>query len=376
MGLQIIGNSTLAMQLFVVVCLLASTLSCGTKDEKEEGEPLPAPTSSPSVPSTNTASTTTTPAVTTAPVPTPDQATVWIAPSSPKVIAGYNTSGVLVKLIDLTQYLSAGSITALSFYDHNTLLAFADPGAAGEKIMRIDLTGDSVLSISANWYQDATNLNATSIFSMPLWSSSKMLLSKATTSLEGLSYSLAPNINSAARIGNPYIASGVTGSATCNLTVVQFATILTYGGEKKLLATSSGVNSRLNVYSGLDSVTSCSSSLNFVGGTITAAHLPIGAAQLADGNVYVRYQFTSAPAIVRYTFDGSSLAGATTVFNDSSILNNTISDKGLAALDATNLLFGNWATDAVYKFDTATSSVGFFARDAYTTDVNAIAIRP
>lgn len=201
-----------------------------------------------------------------------------------RAVVGLSQLGEVVTVVDLPAQLTSGSVTGLSFYDHNTLFAFADPGTSGERLIRIDLAKDQVAAINAAWLQDVTNLNNTTVYSFPLWSPTKMIFGKATSQMEGYSYSTT--FNTSARIGAPYINSGLTtGTAVCNLTLVQVAQVVKKGTQKSLLAASSGTNARLNIYNGIDTTPTCGSSLNYVSGTITASHIPVGVAQTSDGYV-------------------------------------------------------------------------------------------
>ncbi len=144
--------------IFALIAVSILNLRCGSSegdDEQEldvlaeQGDPItPSPTPTPTPSPTPKVDTPPPPTPSPTPAPVVDQATIWFASNSYRAIFGYNTAGKKITEIDLSPSLTAGSITAISFYDHNTILVFADPGAAGERIMRINLSGDDVESIN------------------------------------------------------------------------------------------------------------------------------------------------------------------------------------------------------------------------------------
>ena len=354
---------------FAAVALCCIT-ACGTKKKNDTSDPeatlgLPDPTPSPAAQPTTQASATT---------PTAPFANIWVASNSLRAIAGYDANGVYVSFIDLSAYLSVGSVTSITFLNKNTLIVTADPGASGEKIIRIDLSGNTASAVNANWFQDSTNFNNISMTKIVKWSSSKLVAVKGNAMLEALSYNL--NNNTVSRVGAPWINTGLVGAATCNITTNQYVIPATFSGVTKLIGISSGVNTRLNLYGNVDSSPTCDASVNYVAGNITAAHIPTGAVQMADGKVYVRYQFTSNPAIIRYDYDGTNLTNPFSFYTDSGFLNTTTTDRELVALDNTNMLFSNWTANAIIRVNTTTGAADFFIKDMFTASVNAIGIRP
>lgn len=380
---------TLALRKILALALLVSfTANCGRKKEDDdEDQPAAEETPAPVVQPTSTTSTSSSggtnasvatsspsPAPTVAPLP---EATIWVASNTLRGIAGYRSDGTpLGVFIDLSSQ-GTGFVTSLTFLSRNILLATFDPGAAGEKVIRINLNEDTVSSINSNWFQDGTNLNNVMLYNLVKWSDSKLIAIKNATSLEAINYSLPMNI--AMRLGAPFISTGLTGAATCTITTInQVATLVLSGvnNTKKLLVATSGTAPRLNLYDGIDGVRTCAASFNVVAGPITAAHVPTGIVQLADRKIYVRYQSATVPAIVRYDYDGTNFTNQTSVFTDTAVLNTSLTDREMVAFDDTTLLFSNWATDAVYKLDTTTGLADPLIRDSFTVDVNAIAVRP
>jgi hypothetical protein len=371
--------------LYIYSLISALLISCGPKPTEEDEAAVGEPTSTPGEESpvtpillpadpgnSNSADATPPPAAPSN--PQPPVASVFVASNILRAISYYTKEGVYLGYIDLSNYLATGSITSLTFFSKDILIATADPGAAGEKLIRIDLSGNGVSSINMNWYQDASNINATVVPRVVKWSNSKLLAVKQSTMIEGISYNMGANL--VARLGAPFINTGLTGTATCNNTLLQYATPVSFNGVTKLMTLSSGVNARLNLIAGIDSAPTCNASVNYVAGSITAGHIPTGSVQMADGFVYVRYQFTSAPAIVRYAYDGNTFTSPTVVYNDSGFLNATTSDRELMALDSSHVLFSNWSQDSVLKLNLSTSETSIFARNIFTTDVTSIALRP
>ncbi len=263
----------------------------------------------------------------------------------------------------------------MTFLTKDTILVTADPGASGEKIIRIDLNDNNAASINANWFQDTTNFNAITMTKIIKWSNSKLIAVKTNAMIEGLSYSM--NNNAVSRIGSPWINSGLTtGVNNCLLTTAQYAIPVSYNNVAKLVGFSSGPNTRMNIYGGIDASPTCDASVNFVAGVVTANHIPVGAVQMPNGKIYVRYQFTTNPVIIRYDFDGATINNPSTFFNDSGFLNTSTADRDLVALDANNMLFANWQANAIIRVNITTAAADFFIRDMFTAGVNAIAVRP
>ena len=349
-------------------------VSCGSKKdsnvEENASDLLPTATASPT-PSPSTSPNTS--AATPKPV-----ASIWVASNTMRALAGYDMNGKFVSFIDLSNYLSTGSVTSITFLNKDTLLVTADPGASGEKIMRIDLSDNTAASINANWFQDTTNFNAITMTKIVKWSNSKLIAVKSNTVIEGLSYSMSNNAVS--RIGTPaWINTGLTtGVNICPLAAAQYVIPVSYNNVAKLVGFSSGTatTARMNIYGGIDASPTCDASINFVSGVVTANHIPVGAVQMPNGKIYVRYQFTTNPVIIRYDFDGATINNPSTFFNDSGFLNTTTADRDLVALDANNMLFSNWQANAIIRVNTTTAAADFFIRDMFTASVNAIAVRP
>ena len=346
--------------------------ACGTK-KKTEDTSLVTDTPPQATPSSAPA----TAAVTQTPVVTPTLATIWVASSSLRAVAGYDANGNFMKLIDLSTYVPTGSITSITFLNKNTMIVTADPGASGEKLMRIDLSdnGGTVSAINANWFQDSVNFNNIAMYKILKWSSSKLIAVKGSAMIEMLTFNI--NNNAVSRTGAPAINTGLTtGVNVCNLTTAQYLMSATLSNVTKVIGFSSGANARANIYGNIDTTPTCDGSYNYVAGVVTANHVPVGAVQMADGKVYVRYQFTAGPVIMRYTYDGLTLANPTAFFSDSGFLNTTTSDRDLVALDSTTLLFSNWQANAIVKLNTSTGTADFLIRDMFTASANAIAVRP
>lgn len=365
------------MSTFQITALLALTLgygACGSKKKSDEEAPVASETAPQATPSSAPATAVVTPTPVAAPLPT---ATIWVASNTLRAIAGYDANGTFMKLIDLSTYLPTGSVTSMTFVNRNTLIVTADPGAAGEKLMRIDLSdnGGTVSDINANWFQDATNFNNVTMYKLLKWSGSKLIAAKGNAMIEVLTYNV--NNNAVTRTGAPAINTGLTtGANICNLTAVQYVIAATLNNVTKLIGFSSGANARANIYGNINATPTCDGSFNYATGGVTANHIPVGAVQMADGKIYVRYQFTTNPVIMRYTYDGLTLTNGSVFFNDSGFLNTTTTDRDLVALDSTNLLFANWQANAIVKLNTTNAVAEVLIRDMFTASANTIAVRP
>jgi hypothetical protein len=351
--------------------VLAVTACAKKKDETTEQNTNEDPLSSPipAVSNTSPASQT--------PVAAPSLATVWIASNTARTIAGYDTNGKQLAYIDLSAYLSTGAVTALTFISKDVLLAFADPGASGERIFRIDLSTNSVSNLNASWFMDTTNFSAMAAYSMVKWSSSKLLIPKqiAASTVEQVAYNISNNI--VARVGAPWVGNTL---GSCLSTTNQYAVQVTSStGTKKLLTLSSSTNSRVNIYGNVDGAVTCDGSYNF-GTTAPAstAFIPTGAVQGSDGKIYVRFQHATTPAIYRYDVDASmtTLSAGTLVYNDTGYLNQDVTSRDMVLLESDYVLLANWGVDAIVKLNLLTGIPEYFAKDMFTVDVNAIAIRP
>jgi hypothetical protein len=353
-----------AIMLAATAC--AKKKSDNTETQLTETAPATTPSvSNPSPASTNNGST------------TPTKATVWIASNALRTIAGYDTSGNRLAFIDLSTSLSSGYITAMTFISKDVMLAFADPGASGERIFRIDLSTNTVTNLNTSWFMDTTNLSAMAAYSIVKWSSTKLFIPKQTgaSTIEQLTFNFTSNIVS--RTGNPWVPNTL---GSCLSTSNQYALPVTSAtGTKKLLTLSSSTNSRINIYGNIDSAVTCDGSYNFATtAPASAAYVPTGAVQGSDGKIYVRYQHATTPAIFRYDVDASmtTLTAGTNIYSDTGYLNPDVTSRDMVTVDGDFVLLANWGVDAIVKLNLLTGLTEYFAKDIFTTDVNAIAIRP
>lgn len=366
-------NAARFATILVVVALYGA---CGTSKKPPEETPT---TSTPTeeAPRATPSSAPATAATTQPAVPPPPTATIWVASNTLRAVAGYDANGSFMKSIDLSTYLPTGSITSITFLNKNTMIVTADPGAAGEKLMRIDLAdeGGTVSGINANWFQDSVNFNNISMYKILKWSNSKLIATKGNAMFEMLTYNASNNAVS--RTGIPAIGSPLTtGANICNITAAQYVTTATLSNVTKLIGFSSGASARANIYGNINSTPTCDGTFNYVAGSVSSSHIPVGAVQMADGKIYVRYQFTTNPLIMRYTYDGLTLTNGSVFFNDSGFLNTSTADRDLVALDGTNLLFTNWQANSIVKLNITSGVAEFLIRDMFTASANAIAVRP
>ena len=358
-------------------------VACGafSKQQKDTNEEALSPTAEATPTPAAETPVNTSPVVATTPSPSPTPApppvaAVWIAQNAGRFLAGYSTAGEPVQIIDLSSYFSTGGVSALTFIDKNNLLAFVDPGTAGERIVRLDLSGTTP-QINASWFTDPTNFNNVTVNKIVTDTGGRLYLNKTST-FEKLTYAMPSTVIRSSAGGWP-VASGA-----CALTTTQFVSTAVVDAATYLIGFSSGVNSRINVYSA-SSPASCAagSSYNFgaapgVPGATT--YTPVGAVQMPDGKIYVRYHSTTTPVIVSYDIAGGAtpaLSNPVTVYNDGGVLGASATvGRDLAKLDATTLLVPDWLTDSIHKVKTNGEYLGIFRADGYTIDVSAIAIRP
>jgi len=293
---------------------------------------------------------------------------LYIASSASRTIAMYKMDGTFVGFIDLTS-TGSGFVTAMTWLDKNTMLAFFDPGSSGERIAKISFSSDANYTINGSWYTDSVNLSGVSVtkmFSLGFTQSPVVLIAKNTGSLEAIFTNSAYSL--AARSGSPYINS----QATCPLTTTAFVS-KNPAGDRTIIA-SNGTNARLNVYA---SDKSCLGSYNFATSFPGATSFSVTGLVATKDSVFVRYQSSTSPMIVKCAFDGTTISACGALVNDVGALGVNASSKELVMDEASSLLyFPNWDTGAVMQVNAVTGYVAPFVRDVFTTNVGSISIRP
>lgn len=371
---------TYLVRMAFVAIVFLTLHSCGKQGEGDDELLLKTPTPEPTA-TTEDIIATPTPIVLENICPTPSP-TITVAPARPTVFVGstsqrflvaYSSAGVRLKVYDLSPYFSAGGISAMTFIDSSNLMIFFDPGAAGERVVKFNVDTEV---FDAGWGIDATNLNNISANYMT-YLSGKLFIQK-TTNVENYSVDLTNSLF----LRNAAGGWPMTSTASCTITTINGVIPATYAGTNYLLQLSSGANTRINTYSnvtggGALSCAAAGNSYNYTTAAPTgAAYVALSGHQTTDGKVYVRFGHATTPRLVRYDFNGTIISNGTDVFTDPTVLGaSTTMRSNLALFGTTEFLMANWDTDALVKVST-TGTSSIFARDGYTVDVGAVAVRP
>lgn len=319
---------------------------------------------------TPTAAGTTEPTATPTATPTEARASVWMASATTRFLVGYDDSGNLKKVIDLSLAASTGGITAIQFVDSNNLIGFVDPGASGERFVSVNVeTG----AMNLSWFSDATNFNNVAVNNIIKDTSSILYVNKATGT-ENLLFDFSKNVVSRVAV----LTWPIVNTAACPITTAQYVTKLSHNNADSLLVLSSGANTRLNVWTSISSTPACvaGNSYNYTTSAPTnAAYVPVAAFQAISGKVFVRFQHATTPRIMNFDFDGTTLSNGTDVFTNIAALSANTSSREMRAF-GTSMLISDWTNNAVHKISQTGTYEGVFAKDGYTTSVNSIAIRP
>gem|GEM_PF-2724205 len=300
----------------------------------------------------------------------PPEAKFWVASNAFRYLSAYSEGGELVKSLDLATLVNA-PITAMSFVDRNTLLLFLDPGASGEVVARLDVeTG----VVTPGFIVDPAFANSV-VQHMAVVPPSQLYLARQGGGVERMHVDLAH--------GNVTRFTGLwplVNTVNCPATTYQLTIPYEFGGTKGIAMFSSGANLRVNVWNSLEGTPACgtTTSTNIGAGGINpsaAGFTPVGA--YYDGTkFYVRYHHATTPKIVRYDFNGQMLSNGTDVVMNPGLLSTVIGSRDLTPLDSTRMLVPEWTSDTIHTFNVNGTYEGVFARNSFTTDVNAIAIRP
>lgn len=366
-----------------VLCFLGTLLlmtfvhSCGSKeeaDDEESANPTPTPTPTEMTTPTPTSAPSTAETPTPSPTPEPPQPRIYVASTTQRFIAAYDVDGKFIKYFDLSPYFSAGGVTAMEFIDDDNLFAFFDPGAAGERIVHINVeTG----AINPSWGIDATNLNNVTVNSFVKDANSRLYVQR-TTSVLNYIYNLSSSLLLVTASGG----WPMTSTASCLITTINGIVQATNAGSTYFLELSSGVNNRINTWSNPYTSLACPAAGNSYNYTTTApagaGYSAITGIQALDSKIYIRYAHATTPTVMRYDFNGTTISAGTSIFADPGFLGTSVAIRSkMAMIDSTTFLLPNWDNDFIFKLTTAGSvGNGIFIKDGFTVDVGAIAIRP
>lgn len=293
---------------------------------------------------------------------------IYVASSVMQVISVYQADGSFLNFIDLTKY-GSGFVTAMTWLDSSTLLAFFDPGSQGEKIMKITFKGDAVSAVDTEWYKDLsmTNVTVPKMFNPGFANSPLILVSKLSALLEAVTTN--NEFSKGQRSGSPYLAS----STTCPLAGNAYVT-KTPGGRRMILGNSISTNPRVNIY---NEDNQCLSSYNF-GTSFPAIPSAIVSGIVAnEDSVFLRYSHSTTPVLAKCSFDGTQISSCFDLIGNTTVLGVNRSSKELVAgVEPDSLLAPNWDTGAIMRINGTTGEASIFIKDVFSSRVNSISIRP
>jgi hypothetical protein len=304
------------------------------------------------------------------PVVEPDRAKLFTAALGKRSISMYKIDGTPLGLIDLTD-LGTGFVTAMTWLDHNTMLAFFDTGSQTRKIIKISFVGDSPSQIFKDWHADPVNLNSsfiTQLFSPGFAKSPLILIPKGTSTLEAITTDAG--YTKASRVGTPYLTS----SSNCPLSKVTYVTKNPLG-DRLIVGSSSGTFLRLNVY-GPDKA--CLSSYNY-NTNFPALATPVSVIGLAatDTSIFVRFQHSQKPTIAKCDFDGTSISSCVPLIDDPGMLGvNSANKEMLFEPTLNNLIYANLDSQTIMQADAKTGYAYPLIRDEFSARVTTMSLRP
>lgn len=293
---------------------------------------------------------------------------IYVASSVTQVISVYQADGSFLNFIDLTN-AGTGFVTAMTWLDSSTLLAFFDPGSQGEKIIKVSFSGDAVSAVDTEWYKDLslTMVTVPKMFNPGFSNSPLVLVSKLSALLEAVT--TISDFSKGQRSGSPYLSS----STTCPLAGNSYVT-KTPEGRRMVLGNSVSTTPRVNIY---NENNQCLSSYNF--GTSYPA-LPTAVVSGIVANVdaiFVRYSHPTTPILAKCSFDGAQISSCFDLIGNSTVLGLNRSGKELVTgVEPDSLLAPNWDSGAIMRINGTTGDSSVFIKDAFTAKVNSISIRP
>ncbi len=356
--------------------MLLALASCGGQGSKGEADSTPQNSSNinPTGANSNTPpkapvdTIPSSPSPTTPSGPVSPRGKIYLASAATQTISAYTSDGTFINFIDLTRF-GPGFVTAMTWLDSSTLLAFFDPGSQGEKIMKVSFTADSVSSIDADWYKDI-NLSLVSVpklFSQGFASSPLVLIAKMSASLEAISTDAS--FSRAVRSGSPHLMS----SSNCPLAGNSYVT-RNSTGDRMILGNSSSTTPRLNVY---DHKNVCLSSYNFGSSFPALSSASVAGIVASNESVFVRYSHSTNPVLVKCAFDGTTISSCFDLIGETSVLGLNRSSKELiAGTEPDSLLAPNWDTGTIMQINGITGQSTALIRDIFSSKVNSISIRP
>lgn len=319
---------------------------------------------------------------------------VWAAFENNLLLRRYDATGKLTgacdlsrapMLADISASAASAGISALGFADKTTLLALVDPGTAGERIVAVDVKGETPSCAVTPWFEQHTGFSGIT--------SNRIIAFKPNAATEylrifvprenGIDRFTWSNTGVATRtIGpgdTPFVPTTVGGA--CTVGSITGIGMLGDGENRALLMLSSGeggttLNVVTNLMGGAAGRPQCISSIDYAasGQTTNKNDIPIHAVQMPDKRIYVLYRNTTEGAkVVRYDFNGSSLQSPVTVSQDTDDLGYR--PRAMVAMSGNSLLLA--AGDFITHIDTVSGKLIRRWQEApLTSFTSALAVEP
>lgn len=336
-----------------VLGLFVFALSCGkSSDDSKSTAATPTPT----------------PTVTEAPESAP--VAFWLtrdAGAGP-VAVRFDSAGRQSLQVDLVSSgVDYGPITALHFLDASTLLYFVNPGENKEMFGTLDIKTGLVKNRA--WGSESSireKFKNAPVGTMFTGFQNGVLHAQVAAGIKTVRYNQEGGLSA-----QDFTWSDCPSDKLSGIYLVQTK------DSSQIVALSYGTQTRLNVLTVTSGTATCKSSFDYSSGETTAAHKPVNLVQMADGKIYVLYQHSDTPKIVRYDFDGTTLSAAKTIFMSKEILGaNTF---GMIARTNKRLLVANPDQNALLEIaikGDAGAQTDFYQKTSYAKDIKALIAEP
>ncbi|NBX15991.1 MAG: hypothetical protein EBR09_01355 [Proteobacteria bacterium] len=345
--------------------ILLSVIGCGQLQLSKKPTPAPTPTAAPTV------------APTEAPETTP--VSFWLA-ANPKdgggpIAVRYDGTGRLSMTVDLVEAgLDYGPITAFNFLDASTLMFFIDAGAGKETIGTLDIK--SAIVKNKAWGSESsikTAFSGARANTLVTGFQTNVLHAQISTGIKSIRYNADGGLSAEA-----FYDAASAAADNCPAGTVNASALLRKDGVVSLALLTSGAATRINVLNVVSGAVNCKSSLNYSQGPdTTAQHKAVNIVQTPDDKVYVLYQHETAPFVVRYDFDGTSLSNPQTIYRGLSNLGKT--PLGMIARTSKRLLIGRPDTGALVEIlirGNEAEQSEFYKKTSFAKDLTALIAEP
>ena len=275
----------------VAVLLLILGLSCGksSSDDSEAAEATPTPT----------------PTATEVPESAPSA--FWLSQDtgSGPVAVRFDSEGRRSLIVDLFESgLDLGTVTSFNFMDASTLLFFVKPGSESSVPTFGTIDISTGLMKNKAWGSESSireMFKENSVHSMISGLQSGVLHAQTSNGVKIVRY----KDDGGLRAEDFYTGSTL---ADCPSDDVTGVVLVTGADAQQMLVMSGGdAHRRINVIGIAQGAPACRSSFDYSSGSTTAGHKAVNAVQMPDGKIYVLYQHSTDPMIVRYDYDGEKL---------------------------------------------------------------------